>query len=106
MSVVSGSVGAVAEGSGVASLSAGELPGVVGAVGAVGSADGSAVTVLSGGWVLLCCEPVAVISPSFVIEFVLSLTAQLPHFGVRVICVPTAAFTVKVNVLFAKICSV
>lgn len=95
--------GVVAAGSdAVVLFSAGELPGVVGAVGAVGSA----VTVLSGGWVLLCCEPVAVISPSFVIEFVLSLTAQLPHFGVRVICVPAAAFTVKVNVLFTKICSV
>ena len=109
VSVVSDCVaaGAVAEGSGaVVALSAGVLLGVVGAVGAVGSVDGSVVTVLSGGWVLLCCEPVAVISPSFVIEFVLSLTAQLPHFGVRVICVPTAAFTVKVNVLFTKICSV
>ena len=99
--------GVVAAGSdAVVLFSAGELPGVVGAVGAVGSADGSAVTVLSGGWVLLCCEPVAVISPSFVIEFVLSLTAQLPHFGVRVIVVPAAAFTVKVNVPSTKIRSV
>ena len=112
MSVVSGSVGAVAEGSGVVVLfSAGVLLGVVGAVGAVGaigSADGSAVTVLSGAWVLLCCEPVAVISPSFIIEFVLSLTTQLPHFGVRVIVVPAAAFTVKVNseMSFTNICSV
>ena len=112
VSVVSGCVaaGAVAEGSGaVVALSAGVLLGVVGAVGAVGavgSVDGSVVTVLSGVWVLLCCEPVAVISPSFVIEFVLPLTAQLPHFGVRVICVPTSAFTVKVNVSSTKICSV
>ena len=54
--------GAVAEGSGaVVALSAGVLLGVVGAVGVVGagSVDGSVVTVLSGGWVLLCCEPVA-----------------------------------------------
>ena len=63
VSVVSGSVGAFAEGSGaVVALSAGVLLGVVGAVGAVGSADGSAVTVLSGAWVLFCCEPVAVIT--------------------------------------------
>ena len=114
VSVVSGCVaaGAVAEGSGVVVLfSAGALLGVVGAVGVVGtvgSADGSIVPVLSGGWVLLGCEPVAVISPSFVIEFVLSLTTQLPHFGVRVIVVPAAAFTVKVNseVSFTNICSV
>ena len=65
VSVVSGCVaaGAVAEGSGaVVALSAGVLLGVVGAVGAVGavgSVDGSTVTVLSGAWVLLCCEPVA-----------------------------------------------
>ena len=69
VSVVSGCVaaGAVAEGSGaVVALSAGVLLGVVGAVGVVGtvgsadgSVDGSVVTVLSGGWVLLCCEPVA-----------------------------------------------
>ena len=62
--VLSGCVGAgaVAESSGVVvSLSAGELLGVVGVVGA-GSADGSAVTLLSGVWVLLCCEPVAVIT--------------------------------------------
>ena len=68
VSVVSGSVGvgAVAEGSGaVVLLSAGALPGVVGAVGVVGtvgSADGSIVPALSGAWVLLCCEPVAVIA--------------------------------------------
>ena len=67
--VLSGCVGAgaVAEGSGVVvSLSAGVLLGVVGAVGVVGtvgSADGSVVTALSGAWVLLCCEPVAAISP-------------------------------------------
>ena len=106
MSVVSGSVGVgtVAEGSGaVVSLSAGVLLGVVGAVGSV---DGTVVTVLSGAWVLLGCAPVAVISPSFVIEFVLSLTTQLPHFGVRVIVVPAAAFTVKVNVPSTKIRSV
>ena len=62
VSVASGCVaaGAVAEGSGaVVALSAGVLLGVVGAVGAIGSVDGSVVTVLSGGWVLLCCEPVA-----------------------------------------------
>ena len=64
VSVGSGCVaaGAVAEGSGVvAVLSFGVLLGVVGAVGVVGvgSVDGSVVTVLSGGWVLLCCEPVA-----------------------------------------------
>ena len=109
VSVVSGCVaaGAVAEGSGVVVLfSAGALLGVVGAVGVVGSVDGSVVTVLSGAWVLLCCEPVAMISPSFVIEFVLSLTTQLPHFGVRVIVVPAAAFTVKVNVPSTKIRSV
>ena len=63
--VLSGCVGAgaVAESSGaVVALSAGVLLGFVGevgAVGAVGSVDGSVVTVLSGGWVLLCCEPVA-----------------------------------------------
>ena len=66
VSVVSGSVGAVAEGSGVVvSLFAGVLLGVVGAVGAVGavgSVDGSMVTLLSGAWVLLGCEPVAVIT--------------------------------------------
>ena len=60
--VLSGCVGAVAESSGVVvSLSAGELLGVVGVVGA-GSVDGSVVTVLSGVWVLLGCEPVAVIT--------------------------------------------
>ena len=65
VSVGSGCVaaGAVAEGSGVVVvLSFGVLLGVVGAVGAMGaidSADGSAVTLLSGVWVLLCCEPVA-----------------------------------------------
>lgn len=113
VSVGSGCVaaGAVAEGSGaVVALSAGVLLGVVGAVGVVGvgSVDGSVVTVLSGAWVLLGCEPVAGISPSFIIEFALSLTAQLPHLGVRVISVPAAAFTVKVKpeVLFTKICSV
>ena len=106
VSVLSGCVGAVSEGSGaVVALSAGVLLGVVGVVGA-GSVDGSAVTVLSGVWVLLCCEPVAVISPSFVIEFVLPLTAQLPHLGVRVIVVPAAAFTVKVNASGTKICPV
>lgn len=112
VSVVSGCVaaGSVAEGSGVVVvLSFGVLLGVVGAVGVVGtvgSADGSAVTLLSGVWVLLCCDLVTVISPS--IEFALSLTAQLPHLGVRVIFVPAAAFTVKVNseVSFTDICSV
>ena len=62
MSVVSGCVesGAVADGSGaVVALSAGVLPGVVGAVGTVGAADGSSVTLLSGVWVLLGCEPMA-----------------------------------------------
>ena len=108
---VVGVVGAVAEGSGaVVALSAGVLLGVVGVVGVVGagSVDGSVVTVLSGVWVLLCCEPVTVFLPSFVIEFALSLTAQLPHLGVRVISVPAAAFTVKVNseVPFTDICSV
>ena len=68
VSVVSGCVaaGAVAEGSGVVVvLSFGVLLGVVGAVGAVGaigSVDGSVVTVLSGTWVLFCCESVAVIT--------------------------------------------
>ena len=77
MSVVSGCVaaGAVAEGSGVVvALSAGVLLGVVGAGGAVGavdvvgagsvdgSVDGTVVTVLSGAWVLFCCEPVTVIT--------------------------------------------
>ena len=82
VSVVSGCVaaGAVAEGSGVViALSAGVLLGVVGAggaggaggaVGAVGavdvvgagSVDGTVVTVLSGAWVLFCCEPVTVIT--------------------------------------------
>ena len=112
MSVVSGCVaaGAVAEGSGaVVALSAGVLLGVVGAVGAVGvvgvgSVDGSLITVLSDVWVLLCCDPETVISPF--IEFALSLTARLPHLGVRVISVPAAAFTVKVNVPSTKICSV
>ena len=69
MSVGSGSVGVVAEGSGVVvTLSVGVLLGVVGAVGVVGtvgSADGSAVTLLSGVWVLLGCAPVAVISSPF-----------------------------------------
>ena len=101
-------VGSVSVGAGaVVVLSAGVLLGVVGVVGVVGagSVDGSVVTVLAGSWVLLCCEPVAGISPS--IEFALSLTAQLPHLGVRVICVPAAAFTVKVKAdPFAKICSV
>ena len=67
VSVSSGCVaaGAVAEGSGaVVALSAGVLLGVVGAVGAAGSVDGSAVTALSGVWVLLCCEPVTVITSS------------------------------------------
>ena len=112
--VMLGVIGAVAEGSGaVVALSAGVLLGVVGVVGFVGvvgagSVDGSVVTVLSGVWVLLCCEPVTVFLPSFVIEFALSLTAQLPHLGVRVISVPAAAFTVKVKpeVLFTYICSV
>ena len=65
VSVVSGCVaaGAVTEGSGVVVvLSFGVLLGVVGAVGAIGSVDGSVVTVLSGAWVLFCCEPVAVIT--------------------------------------------
>ena len=74
VSVVSGCVaaGAVAEGSGVVvALSAGVLLGVVGAVGVVGvvgagsvdgSVDGTVVTVLSGAWVLFCCEPGTVIS--------------------------------------------
>ena len=65
VSVGSGCVaaGAVAEGSGVVVvLSSGVLLGVVGAVGAIGSVDGSVVTVLSGAWVLFCCEPVAVIT--------------------------------------------
>lgn len=111
VSVVSGCVaaGAVAEGSGVVVvLSFGVLLGVVGAVGVVGagSVDGSVVTVLSGAWVLFCCEPVAGISRSFLIKFALSLTAQLPHLGVRMICVSAAAFTVKVNVPSTKICSV
>ena len=62
VSVLSGCVGAVAESSGVVvSLSAGELLGVVGVVGA-GSVDGSVVSVLSGVGVLLGCEPVAVIT--------------------------------------------
>ena len=66
VSVVSGSVGAFAEGSGVVvALSVGVLlgvVGVVGVVGAVGSVDGSAVKPLFGSWVLFCCEPVAVIT--------------------------------------------
>lgn len=65
VSVGSGCVaaGAVAEGSGVVVvLSFGVLLGVVGAVGAIGSVDGSLITVLSGVWVLFCCEPVAVIT--------------------------------------------
>lgn len=111
VSVVSGcvAVGSVAEGSGVVVLlSVGVLLGFVGAVGvvgAVGSADGSVVTVLSGVWSLLGCEPVAVITLSIIV-FELSFTAQLPHLGVRVIVVPLAAFMVKVNVLPTKICSV
>lgn len=110
VSVVSGCVGVVAEGTGaVVALSVGALlgvVGVVGVVGAVGSVDGSAVTLLSGVWVLLGCEPVAVITLPSIIVFELSLTAQLPHFGVRVMVVPLAAFTVKVNAPFAKICLV
>ena len=107
--VVSGCVGVVAEGAGVVvSLFAGVLlgvVGVVGVVGAVGSVDGSMVTLLSGAWVLLGCEPVTVITLSIIV-FELSLTAQLPHLGVRVMVVPLAAFTVKVNVPSTKICSV
>ena len=110
VSVGSGCVaaGAVAEGSdAVVALSAGVPLGVVGAVGAIGSVDGSAVTVLFGSGALFCCEPVAGITRSFVIEFVSSsLTAQLPHLGVRVIVVPAAAFTVKVNASGTKICPV
>lgn len=107
--VMLGVIGAVAEGSGVVvALSFGVLLGVVGTVGVVGvgSVEGSVVTVLSGVWVLLCCEPVAGISRSFLIKFALSLTAQLPHLGVRVIVVPAAAFTVKVNASGTKICPV
>ena len=60
-------IGACAEGSGVeVSLSVGVLLGVVGVVGVVGavgsvdgSVDGPAVTLRSGVWVLLCCEPSA-----------------------------------------------
>ena len=60
---LSAGAGAGTEGSGVVvSLSAGELLGVVSVVGAVGAA-GSMVTMLFGSWVLLCCEPVAAISP-------------------------------------------
>ena len=66
VSVLSGCVSAVAEGSGaVVALSAGVLLGVVGVVGAGsvdGSVDGTVVTVLSGAWVLFCCEPGTVIS--------------------------------------------
>ena len=63
VSEISGSVGAVAEGSGVVvALSAEVLLDVVGVVGAVGSVDGSVVTLLSGVWVLFCCEPVAMIT--------------------------------------------
>ena len=104
--VVSGCVaaGAVAEGSGVVvALSAGVLLGVVGAIGSV---DGSVVTVLSGVWMLLCCEPVAVITLPSIIVFELSLTAQLPHLGVSVMVVPAVAFTVKVNMPSTEICSV
>ena len=55
--------GVAGSGAGVGSvsvvvLSFGVLLGVVGVVG-VGSVDGSVVTVLSGAWVLFCCEPVA-----------------------------------------------
>ena len=54
VSVLSGCVGAVSEGSGaVVALSAGVLLGVVGAVGAVGtvgSVDGSVVTMLFCSW--------------------------------------------------------
>ena len=54
--------GSVAEGLDVVVvLSAGVLLGVVGVVGAIGSA----VTVLFGSGVLLCCEPVAGITPPF-----------------------------------------
>ena len=66
VSVGSGCVaaGAVAEGSGVVVvLSFGVLLGVVGAVGVVGTVGSVDGSVLSGGWVLLCCEPVAAISP-------------------------------------------
>mgnify|MGYP007060546083 CR=1 FL=1 len=66
VSVVSGSVGAFAEGSVVVVALSVEVllgvVGVVGVVGAVGSVDGSVVTVLSGAWVLFCCESVAVIT--------------------------------------------
>lgn len=111
VSVGSGCVaaGAVAEGSGVmVVLSFGVLLGVVGAVGAVGaigSVDGSAVTLLSGVWVLLGCEPVAVITSPLCS---VASWENVPHLGVRVISVPAAAFTVKVKpeVLFTYICSV
>lgn len=111
VSVGSGCVaaGAVAEGSGVmVVLSFGVLLGVVGAVGAVGaigSVDGSAVTLLSGVWVLLGCEPVAVITSPLCS---VASWEYVPHLGVRVISVPAAAFTVKVKpeVSFTYICSV
>ncbi len=64
MSVVLPSAGVVVESSVVGvSLSAGVLLGVVGEVGAAGSADGSVATASSDVWVMLCCEPTAVISP-------------------------------------------
>ena len=60
---LSAGAGAGTEGSGVVvSLSAGELLGVVSVVGAVG-AVGSVIAMLFGSWMLLCCEPVAAISP-------------------------------------------
>ena len=98
--VLSMRLGAAAVASAVTdSFPAGGPFGVVGAV-------KSSATALSGVRALLGCEPVAAILPSFVIEFALSLTAQLPHLGVRMICVSAAAFTVKVNVPSTKICSV
>ena len=105
--VVSGCVEVVAEGAGVVvSLFAGVLlgvVGVVGVVGAVGSVDGSMVTLLSGAWVLLGCEPVAVITSPL---RSVAVWEYVPHLGVRVMVVPLAAFTVKVNVPSTKICSV
>ena len=82
------------------------------AAGAVGSvedaADDSVVVALSGVWILLCCEPVPVIMPLIAITLDSFLTAQLPHFGVRIISVPIAAFMVKLysGLSFTNICSV
>lgn len=84
---------------GPASLLSGAA-GAVGSVGSVGSACSvviSAVPVLLSDWVLLSCEPVAVITLPFLTVLASSLTAQLPHLGVSCISAPGSPVMVKEN---------